>query len=115
MTALLEIENLQTQFFTSAGTVRAVDGMFAAFIAWIGARIGFAALARGAAGKAKAFGPVVSLLQFFDGETVAGGFGSHVEALPYRDQKMWTSSKPVWNTMISPFSAMSRASACQSI
>ena len=27
MTALLEIENLQTQFFTSAGTVRAVDGI----------------------------------------------------------------------------------------
>ena len=27
MTALLEIENLRTQFFTSAGTVRAVDGI----------------------------------------------------------------------------------------
>jgi len=35
--------------------------------------------------------------------------------LTYRDQKTWTSSKPVWNTMISPFRAMSRASACQSI
>ena len=27
MAAILEIENLQTQFFTSAGTVRAVDGI----------------------------------------------------------------------------------------
>ncbi|MEE8507098.1 MAG: ATP-binding cassette domain-containing protein, partial [Kiloniellales bacterium] len=27
MAAILEVENLQTQFFTSAGTVRAVDGI----------------------------------------------------------------------------------------
>jgi hypothetical protein len=58
--------------------VRAINGVFAAFIAWIGFGVGFATLARSAAGKAKAFRPVVGLLKFFHGEAIAGGFGGHV-------------------------------------
>ena len=81
--------------------VRAIDGILAAFLAFIGLSVRLAAAAGGTAGKTEAFLPVIRLLQFFRREAVLCGFRCHGGA-PHRDQKMWTSSKPVWNTMISP-------------
>jgi hypothetical protein len=67
--ALLDVERQRR--------VRAIDGILAAFLAFIGLSVRLAAAAGGTAGKTEAFRPVIRLLQFFRREAVLCGFRCH--------------------------------------